>query len=180
MTTPPIGQGAVHAMDKMQLVLASELAPYLTAWGSSTGITLPVPASYWRGEIIPMDFGSPGVGLLVESTEYADYAAEGRWRALHRINMVVVLRDGNLTTLDRIDETRLDEAVQIMCQAMQQCVETYLPTAAYGGSVGIYDAQPAGSATAVIETDERDVYMRTAAVTMVVAQMIRGRIGAPP
>ena len=180
MSSPPIAQGAVQAMDQIQAVLTAELGTYLTTWGTSFGITLPVPASYWRGEIIPMDFGNPGVGILLESTDYADYAAEGRWRVLHRINLVVVMRDGNLTTTDRIDETRLDEATQIICQAMQQCIETYLPTATYGGTVGVYDCQPAGSATAVIETDERDTYMRTAAVTVIVAQMVRGRIGAPP
>jgi hypothetical protein len=180
MSSPPIAQGIVSALDQAQLALVARIGGYLTAWGTGAGISLPVPRSYWRGELIPNDFVTPGIGMVVQSTDYADFAAEGRWRVIHTVNFVVVFRDGELTTTDRIDETRMDEAVQIYTTAIAQCLETYLPTAAFGGSVGVFDCVPAGSAATVIETDERDVYMRAASVAIQIHQMVRGRIGAPP
>lgn len=180
MTTPPIAQGSVQAADQMQLALVAHLPAYLTAWGTATGITLPAPRSYWRGEIFPFDWVTPGIGIVLRSTDYADYAAEGRWRVIHSFEVVVVLRDGELTTTDRVDETRLDEAVQIYTTCIAQCLETYLPAPAFGGTVGVLDCMPAGSATAVIQTDETDVYMRAASIQVQVHQMVRGRIGAPP
>lgn len=180
MTSPAIAQGAQQVLDAAETALTTYLDNYLTAWETATGFVLPAPVYYFRGSIIPLALpNTPAVGLTRASTDYVEYAAEGRWSVLHQIRAVFMLRDGDiLDGQTPMDESYFSSVVNCYAQAVQQCLEQYLPVS--GAAVGVVDVQPSTALEEVIADTETDSYVRLVAVVMVVQQFVRGRLGAPP
>jgi hypothetical protein len=180
MTSPAIAQGAQQALDAAQTALQTYLDNYLTAWEATTGFTLPAPVYYFRGEVIPIALpNTPAIGLTRVSTDYVEYAAEGRWSVLHQIRAVFMLRDGDiLDNSTQMDESYFASVTTCYAQAIQQCLEQYVPVE--GAAVGIVDCQPGTATEQVIADYQTDSYVRLVGCVMLVQQFVRGRLGAPP
>lgn len=179
MTSPAIAQGAYQVLNAAQTALETYLDNYLQAWETATGFVLPAPVYYFRGSIIPIALpNTPAIGLARVATEYGQYAAEGRWSVVHQIRAVFMLRDGDiLDGQTTMDESYFASVVDCYAQAIQQCLEQYLPVE--GASVDVVDVQPSTASEEVIADYQTDSYVRLVGVVMIVQQFVRGRLGAP-
>ena len=134
----PTYQGSVGVMRAVVACLEAEIGAVLDAANTGLSLTLDDPRSYWRGEQLPADWNSPGIGVWIATSCHVEPSGLNLYDVDHEVVVSLVMAgdNGGCATL-----SEFTDAQHAYAQAVSYTLNRYFSTStSYGGAVGCFKA----------------------------------------
>ena len=150
--TIPTYQGAATLLPAVQRCLEANLPTVLAAASSGLGFTLDDVRKFWRGERIPSDANTPGVGVWIEQSANRSPSGFNGYDTDHTVVLSLLTSSANASAGTLSEYT---DAVHGYAEALAYTLNRYFTGAgSEGAAVGAYEVETLD--TTPIPLDEVD------------------------
>jgi len=164
----PTYQGAATLLPRVQACLEAELPAVLSAASTGLSVTLDDPRSYWRGERVPADANTPGIGIWVAQSRFEEPSGLNLYDVDHEVTISLLTHSANASAADLSEYT---DAVHAYADAVLYTLNRYF-AADYGATVGAYKVTSLDSTPLVVEDEDRGQFYTHTQIRVAIRQRV--------
>lgn len=165
----PTYQGSVSILRTVQACLEAELPAVLATASTGLGLSLDDVRAFWRGEIMPGDANTPGLGVYITGSTYREVGGSSLYNVEHEVVIRLLIAESNASATTASEYT---DALHAYAQAACYTLSRYY-VAGYGAAVGAITASVIDSTPLAYAGDvDRGEWMQEIEARVLITQRV--------